>query len=608
MSNNYDFEGWVTKYNRRCTDGRTLMYPAFKECDGKKVPMVWNHRHDDPSKVMGNVVLEHRDEGVWGYASFNESEAGKQGKILVDHGDVVAMSIYANRLKENASGYVQHGEIKEVSLVLAGANPDATIRNILRHGEWLDDETIIYTGETDEGIILHGELFSDSENENEENTMSDTLKHAEENDNLTVEDVINTMNEQQKKVLYALIAMAQEDAGKSVQHSDEGDNVMQYNVFAPDNNATQLDEMVLSHSEQRAIIDDVKRTGSLKSSFEAYMKESGRDDVLAHADDYGVKDTDLLFPEAHALNNGAPEFINLPDAWVEKVMSGVKKLPWAKVKSMWADITEDEARAKGYIKGKYKKEEVFSLLKRQTNPTTVYKKQKMDRDDIVDIDFDVVTWMKGEMKVKLKEELARAYLLGDGRPASSDDHINDQCIRPVVEDADLFVIRYGVATEGVTTSEAASNIIDCAVKARMNYRGSGATTFFTTEDYLTDMLLLKDGIGHRLYKNESELATAMRVKDIATVPYLNGYTDKAGRKVVGVIVNMNDYSVGTDKGGEMNLFDDFDLNYNQQLWLMETRCSGALTKPFSAIVLYAGEDNEDLSPSIHEAMDEFKRH
>lgn len=571
----FDFSGWATKANLKCSDGRTIMKDAFKHNDGQTVPLVWNHQHNDPNEVLGHALLENRDEGVYAYCTFNDTESGKTAKLLVQHGDVNALSIYANQLKQKMSN-VLHGNIREVSLVLAGANPGASIDSIIMHGEESDEEAIIYTGE--EITLAHSSDAKDSEGTTkEDNKMADDIKKTDGEE--TVADVFNTLSEKQKTVVYAMIGQALEDAGVTddddedyedeMGHS-EGDDYMKRNVF---DNDEQQDE-VLSHAAMETIIGDAKRFGSLKESF------------LAHADEYGIEQIDYLFPEAKTLNN-PPEFIKRDTGWVSTVMGAVHHTPFSRIKSVFANITEDEARAKGYIKGNLKKEEVFSLLKRTTTPTTIYKKQKLDRDDVIDItDFDVVAWLKSEMRIMLDEEIARAILIGDGRLSSSDDKINESNIRPVVSDAELYTIRQKVSVAAnATDDDKAKAMIKAAVKARKNYKGSGNPTFFTTEDWLTNALLLEDTQGHRLYKNDSEVAAAMRVSKIVTVPVMEGVKGPEGGDLIGIIVNLADYNVGADKGGAVNMFDDFDIDYNQQKYLIETRCSGALIKPYSAIEL-----------------------
>lgn len=554
----YDFGGWATRNNLKCSDGRVIMKDAFKSNDGQKVPLVWNHQHNDVNEVLGHAMLENRDEGVYAYCKLNDTDAGNTAKLLVKHGDVDALSIYANQLKQNMNN-VLHGNIREVSLVLAGANPGAYIDSIIMHGEESDEEAIIYTGEELE--LSHAD---EPEQEKEEPKMAE--EPAKEK---TVGEVLDTLTEEQKNVVYAMIGQALESKGGS-DETDEEESDMKHNVFDQD---TQQ-ENTLSHDAMKTILNDGKRYGSLKESF------------LAHAGDYGIDNIDYLFPEAKSLNN-TPEFIQRDMGWVNTVMNGVHHTPFSRIKSVFADITEDEARARGYMKGKLKKEEVFSLLKRTTNPTTIYKKQKLDRDDVIDItDFDVVAWLKSEMRMMLDEEIARAILIGDGRLSSSDDKINEQNIRPIYNDAELYTIQAKVTVASTATDDdKAKAVIKAAVKARKDYKGSGNPTFFTTEDFLTDALLLEDTLGHRMYKTAAEVASAMRVSNIVTVPVMEGQKGVGNGDLIGIIVNLNDYNVGADKGGAVNMFDDFDIDYNQQKYLIETRCSGALTKPKSAIAI-----------------------
>ena len=567
----YDFSGWATKANLKCSDGRTIMKDAFKENDGKQVPLVWNHQHDDPDNVLGHALLENRDEGVYAYCKFNESESGKTAKLLVQHGDVNALSIYANQLKQNMNN-VLHGNIREVSLVLAGANPGASIDSIIMHGEESDEEAIIYTGE--ELALSHADSSKRKDDNKEPDKKEDKSEEKKTDDEKTVRDVIDSMTEEQQNVMYSLIAKALEEKDdKNNKDSEGGNENMKHNVFDQD----EKKENVLSHSDMETIISDAKRYGSLKESF------------LAHAQDYGIVNIDYLFPETKSLNT-PPEFIKREMGWVQKVMGSVHHTPFSRIKSMFADITEDDARARGYIKGKLKKEEVFSLLKRTTTPTTIYKKQKLDRDDVIDItDFDVVAWLKSEMRMMLDEEIARAILVGDGRLSSSDDKINEQNIRPIWTDADLYTIKSVVnVAANATPAELAEEFIDQSVRAMKNYKGSGSPVCFTTDDMITECLLLKDANGRRIYKDINEIATAMRVSSIVSVPVMEGLTRTSGSDTFtlkAIIVNLNDYNVGADKGGAVNMFDDFDIDYNQQKYLIETRCSGALIKPYSAIAL-----------------------
>lgn len=571
----FDFSGWATRNNLKCSDGRTIRKDAFKDNNGQKVPLVWNHQHNEPFNVLGHALLENREEGVYAYCAFNDTEAGQNAKRLVEHGDVSALSIYANQLKQHG-GDVIHGSIREVSLVLAGANPGAFIDSIICHGEESEEEAIIYTGED---ISLS---HADNEEIKEEKPMEDTKKVENKTDNKTVKDVFDTLTEEQKTVVYALIGQALESAGKTDddddndEYDDEEDTNMKHNVFDQDE---MMQGNALSHSDMEEIFSDAKRTGSLKESF------------LAHAvGTYGIDAIDTLFPEPKSMNT-PPDFIKRDTNWVAGVINGVHHTPFSRIKSMFANITEDEARAKGYIKGKLKKEEVFTLLKRTTTPTTIYKKQKLDRDDIIDItDFDVVAWIKSEMRMMLDEEIARAILVGDGRLTSDDDHINEANIRPIWKDDDLYTIKTKITVGAAATDDdKAKAVIKAAVKSRKNYKGSGNPVLYTTEDFLTNCLLLEDTQGYRLYKSEQDVATAMRVSRIVTVPVMENLTrtdsESKERTLVGIIVNLNDYNVGADKGGAVNMFDDFDIDYNQQKYLMETRCSGALIKPYSAIAL-----------------------
>lgn len=572
----YDFSGWATKNNIKCSDGRTILRDAFKHNDGQTVPLVWNHQHNESANVLGHAVLENREEGVYAYCTFNDTEAGKNAKLLVEHGDVTALSIYANQLKQNGSN-VMHGTIREVSLVLAGANPGAFIDSIIRHGEFCEDEAVIYTGEN--LSLEHADQKpSDKDDKAGEDDKGDGK--VEGNKEKTIKDVVDSMSEEQKNVLYALVGQALE--GKDMAQSaieennneDGGEQEMKHNVFE----GRETDKKdVLSHDAMETIFKDAKRYGSLKESF------------LAHADQYGIKDIEWLFPDAKNVNM-PPDFIKRDDSYVQKVMRGVHHVPFSRIKSMHADITADQARAKGYIKGKLKKEEVFTLLKRTTTPTTIYKKQKLDRDDVVDItDFDVVAWLKMEMRMMLDEEIARAILVGDGRLSSDDDKINEMCIRPIATDADLYCVKAKVSVAAAATEdEIAKAFIRTVIKSRKEYKGSGSPTLFTTEDVLTNCLLLEDKNGRIIYDTVEKLATALRVKEIVTVEVMEGAKTKVEEQekpLMALMVNLVDYYVGADKGGAVNMFDDFDIDYNQQKYLMETRCSGALVKPYSAIAV-----------------------
>lgn len=570
---NYDFSGWATRNDLLCGDGRTIRKNAFQDDDGCTVPLVWNHERT-PEAVLGHALLENRSDGVYAYCKFNDTEQGNHAKDLVKHGDVRSLSIYANKLKHVGKDVI-HGSIRELSLVLAGANPGATIDYVMAHGD--ESEEGFYANWDESALVLYHSDDNKTNNiDKEDSKMDEQKKTTEEKDNgKTVKDVIDSMTEEQKTVMYALIGQALEENGNSNNDKNEEDNTMKHNVFDQDETMTNS---YLSHSDEQAIISDAKRNGSLKESF------------LAHADDYGIQDIEMLFPEAKTMNN-PPEFIKRDTGWVGTVMTGVHHTPFSRIKSVFANITEDEARAKGYIKGNLKKEEVFTLLKRSTPPTTIYKKQKLDRDDIVDItDFDVVAWIKSEMRGMLDEEIARAILVGDQRLTSDDDHIPETNIRPIWKDEDLYTIKAKITVgASATDDDKAKAMIKAAVKARKNYKGSGNPVLFTTEDFLTDALLLEDTQGYRLYKSVQELATAMRVSKIVTVPVMENLTrtdsDSNVRTLMGLIVNLNDYNVGADKGGAVNMFDDFDIDYNQQKYLMETRCSGALIKPYSAIAL-----------------------
>jgi len=575
----YDCSGWATKANTRCYDGLTIAQDAFKECDGKVVPMVYNHDHSDIGNVIGKCLLENRPGGVYAYAKFNDTEAGKTARACVESGDMNAFSIFANGVQK-VGKTVKHGFIREVSLVLAGCNPGALIDEVIKHSadeDYEGGEAFIYN---DEGLSLtHGmdpdgnpleELAHGGDNaKQEEAKMADEKK-----DGKTLEQVYNSMTDEQKECCHALVGLALEENGG--EDDGEEDETVKQNIFDKDTRAT-----VLQHNmeEINSIIKGAKSHGTLKQAFE----DAGIDtDELAHS----IDNIDWLFPDDHLLDN-TPRIIEKPDDWVSKVMGGVHHIPFSRFKSQFADLTEDEARAKGYIKGNFKKEEVFGLLRRSTSPTTVYKKQKLDRDDVIDItSFDVVSWLRSEMRYKLNRELALSYILGDGRPAGSEDKIDENCIRPVVNDADLFTIKIQVSTAGLTKIEDKMQAtIKQILRSRKNYRGSGTPTFFTTEDILTEMLLLEDGIGHPLYADTAALARKLRVKEIVTIPEMEGRTGAKGGELIGVIVNLADYTVGADKGGAVAMFDDFDIDYNAQKYLIETRCSGALAVPFSAMAI-----------------------
>ena len=599
MSTKYDFTGWATRNDILCSDGRTIRKDAFKECDGMVVPLVWNHQHNDPGNVLGHALLKNENEGVRAYCTCNETEQGLNAKALVAHGDIGSLSIWANQLKQKG-GDVLHGVIREVSLVLAGANPGATIDYIVEHGEESGDSAIIYPMEEIE--MYHADedtkVVDEEQTEALEHSQTEDteeLEHADESEK-TIEDVLNTLNDEQKSAVMQLIGYAiLDNEEKGNDDTEGGDDSMKHNVF---DNDTNNQETVLSHADVEAIFDNAKRMGSLRAAVEDAI-DSG---VLAHSIDttgmetavghqtYGFNDASMLFPNAKSLNT-PPEWISRNMDWVSDVMSGVKHTPFTRIKSVFADITEDEARARGYVKGTQKVHEVFATLKRETTPQTIYKLQKMDRDDILDItDFDVVAWIRAEMRTMLNEEIARAILIGDGRTPGTSGKINDANIRPVATDVPLFNTKVNI-TVGNSDDEntVAKKMINGIIRARKNYKGSGNPTFYTTEDVLTEMLLLEDQIGHKLYKTEAELATALRVRKIVTVEPMEG-VQIDNKDLIGVIVNLADYNVGADKGGEVNMFDDFDINFNQYSYLIETRCSGALIKPYSALtILKAGE-------------------
>ena len=584
----FDFSGWATRNDLKCSDGRTIRRDAFKDCDGKTVPLVWNHNHNDPNNILGHALLKNRPEGVYAYGKFNDSESGKVAKLLVDHGDISSLSIMANQLKQNG-GDVLHGVIREVSLVLAGANPGAFIDTVVAHSDDSDETAIIFTGEFlefEHGEDLEEEDTKVAEEEIKEEKVEEEITHADEDSKTddsaeTVADVFNTLTDKQKQVVYALIGEALTSADGEDDTTDETtteeESEVKHNVFDKDTEIRE-DENVLSHEAQMEIIGDAKRYGSMKES------------ALAH----GIDDVEWLFPDYKELNN-PPTFIQRDMAWVSKVMNAARHSPFSRIKTTFADITEDEARARGYIKGKMKKEEFFSLLKRTTDPQTIYKKQKMDRDDVIDItSFDVISWLKSEMRMMLNEEIARAILVGDGRLASDDDKIQENHIRPIWKDEDLYTIKTRVTPTGTGTSGAVTDddkakaFIRAAIKARKDYKGSGSPVLFTTEDMLTDMLLLTDEMGRDLYTSEAQLATKLRVREIITVPVMENQSRTSGSdelELMGLIVNMTDYNIGADRGGAISMFEDFDIDYNQQKYLIETRCSGALIKPYSAIAL-----------------------
>lgn len=584
----YDCSGWATKANVRCYDGLVIAQDAFKECSGKVVPMVYNHDHSNVDNVIGHCLLENRPGGVYCYAKFNDTDTGKTARQCVESGDLSAFSIFANGLKKVGST-VKHGFIREVSLVLAGCNPGALIDEVVKHSadeDYEGGEAFIYNedglslthGMDPEGNPLEdlthsadsGDAVTDDKVTQEEAKMADEKNMNKEE---TVEDVFNTLTEKQKNVVYAIIGSVMPS-----EKDDDGeeDDTVKQNVFDKDTNAT-----VLKHSidEINNVVKTAKSHGTMKAAFE----DAGMDsDELAHS----IDNIDWLFPEDHLLDT-TPRIIDKPDDWVSVVMGAVHHIPFSRFKSMFADLTEEDARAKGYFKGNFKKEEVFGLLRRSTSPTTVYKKQKLDRDDVIDItSFDVVAWLKQEMRLKLNRELALAYLLGDGRLAASEDKIDENCIRPVFNDSDLFTIKVQCKTTGLTTVEDKYKaLIKQILRSRKEYRGSGTPTLFTTEDALTEMLLLEDGIGHPLYADEAALARKLRVKNIVTIPEMEGRKGAKGGDLVCLIVNLADYTVGADKGGAVSMFDDFDIDFNAQKYLIETRCSGALTTPFSAMAV-----------------------
>lgn len=619
MAKSYDCSGWATKANMLCSDGRTIRKNAFEECDGKTVPVVWNHEHNDPNAVLGHAVLENRDNGVYAYISFNNTEAGQNAKTLVQHKDIDRLSIWANKLKQ-MGGDVIHGVIREVSLVLAGANPGAVIDSVMAHGDGSEEEAIIRCGEyidfddelthSDEGKKGETEVGTDNKEQkpaakNDDgktvadvfNTLTEEQKtvvyamigQALEDDSSdsdeTVADVFNTLTDKQKTVVYAMIGQALEDAGvdtDDVEHSEEGEtDFMKCNVFDKETN-TQ-DQEILTHSEFQEIIGEARRRGSLKDAF------------LEH----GITDIDTLFPDAQTIDK-TPGFIQRDNGWVAGVMAAVHKTPFSRVKSIFADITEDEARAKGYIKGKQKKDEVFKMLKRVTTPVTVYKKQSLDRDDMLDItDFDMIPWLKGEMRMMLNEELARAFLFGDGRSTSAEDKINEQNIRPVWTDDDVYTVKSEIAiTKATTAEEKAQAFIKACIKSRKAYKGSGNPTMYMSEDMLTDCLLLEDKNGRVIYDTVEKLATRLRVNKIVPVPVMEGLSRIKGANthfLAGLYVNLTDYNVGTDRGGDVTMFDDFDIDFNKQKYLIETRCSGAMCKPYGAVAIEFVQATTDIA-------------
>lgn len=587
----YDCSGWATKANTRCYDGLTIAEDAFKECSGRVVPMVYNHDHSNVENVIGHALLENRKGGVYAYAKFNDTPTGKTAKACVENGDLNAFSIWANGLQK-AGQVVKHGVIRELSLVLAGCNPGALIQEVVKHSaDHADDEgceAFIYNDEgtlslvhgmDPEGNPLEEAVLSHSADEGGENKEDGRM--AEETTGKTLEEVYNSMTEEQKECCHALVGLAleEQDGDGGEDNNDEEDTDVKHNVF--DKESVQT---VLKHSmdDINAVIKGAKSSGTMKAAFENSDITGEELDSLSHS----IDNVEWLFPDDKNLDN-PPRIIDRDQTWVGKVMGAVHHIPFSRFKSMFADLTEEDARAKGYIKGNFKKEQVFGLLRRSTSPTTIYKKQKMDRDDVIDItSFDVIAWLKSEMRLKLNEEIARAILIGDGRPAASEDKVDENCIRPIFNDADLFTIKVQVSTAGLTKVEDKYKAaIKGILRARKEYKGAGSPTLFTTEDALTEMLLLEDGIGHTLYADEAALARKLRVANIVTVPQMEGMKGAKGGDLFGVIVNLSDYTVGADKGGAVSMFDDFDIDFNAMKYLIETRCSGALTTPYSAMAV-----------------------
>lgn len=582
----YDCSGWATKANTKCYDGLTIAEDAFKGCSGQTVPMVYNHDHSSLDNVIGHALLENRKGGVYAYAKFNDTPTGQTAKKCVENGDLNAFSIWANGLQK-AGQVVKHGVIRELSLVLAGCNPGALIQEVVNHSaDNMDDEgceAFIFNdpgslslehGMDPEGNPLEEAVLAHSDDNKEDGKM------AEETNGKTLEEVYNSMTDEQKECCHALVGLALEEQDGDGGEDEEDESDMKHNVFDKDAGK----QTVLKHSidDINSIIKGAKTSGTLKAAFDNAGVEQGEIDELSH----GIDNIDWLFPEDHLLDT-TPRIIDKPDDWVSVVMGGVKHIPFSRFKSMFADLTPEDARAKGYVKGNYKIEEVFGLLRRSTGPTTVYKKQKLDRDDVSDItSFDVVSWLRNEMRYKLNRELSLAYILGDGRQAASEDKIDENCIRPIFNDADLFTIKVQVATTGLSKVEDKYKaFIKQVIRSRKEYRGSGTPTMFTTEDALTEMLLLEDGMGRPLYVDEAALARKLRVSKIVTVPEMDGRKGAKGGDLAAVIVNLSDYTVGADKGGAVSMFDDFDIDYNAMKYLIETRCSGALTTPYSAMAI-----------------------
>lgn len=567
----YDFSGWATRNNLKCTDGRVIMNNAFKHNDGRKVPLVWNHQHDNPHNVLGHAVLENREEGVYAYGVFNDTDSAQAAKLLVQHGDVTSLSIWANRLQEKQK-QVFHGDIREVSLVLAGANPGAKIESIMKHEDGSDEEAIIFNDREDL-VLSHADKSEPEEPAKEPEPEKKKEEEPVANEDKTVQEVFDTLTEEQKTVVYAMIAAAMDgdDQEDDEEENDEEETPdMKHNVF---DRQEEEQENVIAHADMMAVLNDAKRFGSLKES----------------AMQHGITDIEFLFPDAQNVTP-TPTWIDRDQTWVDDVMSNTHHTPFSRIKSMAADITADEARAKGYTKNKKKMDEVFTLLKRVTTPATVYKKQSLDRDDVIDItDFDVIAWLKVEMRGKLNEEIARSVLISDGRLSSDEDKINETNIRPIWTDDDLYAVKVNVdVAANATADEKAKATIRAIIKSRKEYKGSGNPTFYTTEDVLTDMLLLEDGQGRVIYDTIEKLTTALRVKKIVTVAPMESKTREEGGKtleLLGIVVNLKDYTIGADKGGAVNMFDDFDIDYNKMKYLIETRCSGALVLPHSALVL-----------------------
>lgn len=582
----YDCSGWATKANTKCYDGLTIAEDAFKGCSGQTVPMVYNHDHSSLDNVIGHALLENRKGGVYAYAKFNDTPTGQTAKKCVENGDLNAFSIWANGLQKDGQ-VVKHGVIRELSLVLAGCNPGALIQEVVKHSaDNMDDEgceAFIFNdpgslslehGMDPEGNPLEEAVLAHSDDNKEDGKM------AEETNGKTLKEVYNSMTDEQKECCHALVGLALEEQDGDGGEDEEDESDMKHNVFDKDAGK----QTVLKHSidDINSIIKGAKTSGTLKAAFDNAGVEQGEIDALSH----GIDNIDWLFPEDHLLDT-APRIIDKPDDWVSVVMGGVKHIPFSRFKSMFADLTPEDARAKGYVKGNYKIEEVFGLLRRSTGPTTVYKKQKLDRDDVSDItSFDVVAWLRNEMHYKLNRELALAYILGDGRQAASEDKIDENCIRPIFNDADLFTIKVQVATTGLSKVEDKYKaFIKQVIRSRKEYRGSGTPAMFTTDDALTEMLLLEDGMGRPLYADEAALARKLRVSKIVTVPEMDGRKGAKGGDLAAVIVNLSDYTVGADKGGAVSMFDDFDIDYNAMKYLIETRCSGALTTPYSAMAI-----------------------